>query len=107
MPTRRRSSIVRLRACARVIAACWESTSEICAPMVIEGLSEVIGSWNTIEIPLPRICDSSASEALSRSMPRKHCLAALYATGRGWDETQQGLYRHALPAARFADNGKH
>ena len=39
----------------------------ICAPIVIDGFSAVIGSWKIIEISLPRMRDSAASVAERRS----------------------------------------
>ena len=52
------------------IALCWCSTSRICLPICIDGLSEVIGSWKIIEIPSPRILASAATSALTMSVPR-------------------------------------
>src|SRR3546814_6871237 len=37
--------------------------------MVITGLSDVIGSWNTIAMSLPRTCRISSSLSFSRSLP--------------------------------------
>ena len=47
------------------------SGSATCAPVVITGLSEVIGSWKIIEISAPRTRCISRSGRASRSRPRK------------------------------------
>ena len=44
--------------------------SVIWSPTVNTGFSEVMGSWNTMEISLPRIRRISSSFSLSRSCPR-------------------------------------
>ena len=75
--------------------------------MVIDGLSAVIGSWKTIEMLLPRIRDSSASEAESRLMPRNNACTALDAAGWRRNQSQERLHRDALAATGFADNRQH
>ncbi len=44
--------------------------SPICRSIVCSGLSEVIGSWNTMVTAAPRMARSSASVILSTSRPR-------------------------------------
>ena len=44
--------------------------SPTCRAIVCSGLSEVIGSWNTMVTALPRISRSSASVIFSTSRPR-------------------------------------
>ncbi len=70
MPTSFSNSTTR----RRVEAArppCRAMISPICFSMVWSGLSEVIGSWNTMVTPAPRIARSSASLILSTSRPLK------------------------------------
>ena len=64
MPTRRSISSARARPCAREAPRCRRGPSAICSPMRSAGLSEVMGSWNTIAIRSPR-----RSEAPSMSRP--------------------------------------
>jgi hypothetical protein len=45
------------------------STSAICRSIVCSGLSEVIGSWNTMVMSLPRTSRISSSGMASRSRP--------------------------------------
>ena len=45
--------------------------SPTCFSIVCRGLSEVIGSWNTIVIPAPRMPRSAASLIFSTSSPLK------------------------------------
>ena len=51
------------------MSRCRINASAICLPMVITGLSEVIGSWKIIEMSLPRTRRISSSLILSRSRP--------------------------------------
>ena len=51
------------------MSRCRISASAICLPMVITGLSDVIGSWKIIEISLPRTLRISSSLIFSRSRP--------------------------------------
>ena len=69
MRTRSSISIERLSACRLSISRCRISASDICRPMVMTGLSDVIGSWKIIEISLPRTSRISSSLILSRSRP--------------------------------------
>ena len=48
---------------------CSAMISPTCRSMVCSGLSEVIGSWNTIVTPAPRISRSSASVMVRTSRP--------------------------------------
>ena len=55
MPTRAISSTTRVCSSGFEISGLWTRTaSAICAPMVMVGSREVIGSWNTMENSLPR-----------------------------------------------------
>ena len=67
--TRSRSSIARDRASRR--DKCWwrRSTSPICLPTVKTGFSEVMGSWNTMEMSRPRISRSCRGLSVSSSRP--------------------------------------
>ena len=74
MPTMPSSSTARSLACAGVSLR-WNSiVSHSCSPIVSTGLSEVIGSWNTIAICPPRTACSFSSLIASRSSPRKRML---------------------------------
>ena len=68
-PTRRRSSSTRARAAARFIALCTMRASATCFSIVWSGFSEVMGSWNTIAMRLPRMVSRMRSGARSSSMP--------------------------------------
>ena len=58
----------RSRACASNLV--WmRSTSSICSPTRITGLSAVIGSWKIIDMRVQRSSRSRSSEACSRSSP--------------------------------------
>ncbi len=54
--------------------------SEICRPTRITGLREVIGFWNTIAMPSPRILASSRSDRPNSSMPSRTTLPVTVAT---------------------------
>ena len=55
---------------ARRPSPSWRRTaSAICSPIVKTGFSEVIGSWKTIEISLPRIFRIWAGGSVTRSRP--------------------------------------
>ena len=79
------------------------TVSAICLPMVIVGLSEVIGSWKTIPISLPRTLRISASLSSTRSRPSKTDLAAgdVPAAGEQAHDRHRG---HRLAAAGLADD---
>ena len=67
--TRRRTSRARSRACCRLTSR-WSSTpSAICRPMVMVGLSEVIGSWGMRATSSPRTWRISFSSRPARSRP--------------------------------------
>ena len=51
--------------------------STIWVPMLSTGLSEVMGSWNTMEIRSPRMARISAFDARSRSLPSKRTSPAV------------------------------
>ena len=69
MRTRSSISMARLKAALRSMSRCRISASAICLPMVITGLSDVIGSWKIIEISLPRTRRISSSLIWRRSRP--------------------------------------
>ena len=50
---------------------CSAMISPICRSIVCSGLSEVIGSWNTMVTPAPRISRNSPSDIFKTSRPRK------------------------------------
>ncbi len=49
--------------------SCRRMASAICSPIVKTGFSEVIGSWKTIEISLPRTFRIWAGGKVTRSRP--------------------------------------
>ena len=51
--------------------SCRRTTSAICSPTRMMGLSAVIGSWKIMEISLPRIFCISSSRRVSRFLPSK------------------------------------
>ena len=57
------------------------STSSICSPQVITGLSAVIGSWKIIDMRVQRSWRRRSSLARSRSSPSSSTLPA---TGLSW-----------------------
>jgi len=67
MPTSVSSSTTRSPSCRRLRARCNCSTSAIWSPTVNTGFSEVIGSWNTTEMSLPRTRRRCSIGAVSRS----------------------------------------
>ena len=58
-----------VQACARLTFSCNSMASAIWLPMVSTGLSDVIGSWNTIAMSLPRTARIASSSSASKSMP--------------------------------------
>src|ERR1700730_15504931 len=66
MPTWLNTSSVRARAAAPVSPRCSNEISPICFSIVCSGLSDVIGSWNTIVMSSPRTRRISRSESGSR-----------------------------------------
>ena len=63
--------IVRLLPSVRDSPSCSMIVSVIWRPIVNTGLSDVIGSWNTIEMSLPRMARIARSERVSRFLPSK------------------------------------
>jgi hypothetical protein len=60
-----------MRALVAAARPWWSAMiSPICRAMVCSGLSEVIGSWNTIVTAAPRISRSSPADILRTSLPR-------------------------------------
>ncbi|MGY4353757.1 hypothetical protein ACVW0J_000250 [Bradyrhizobium sp. i1.7.7] len=74
MPTCVSSSSVRLRASALLVGLWSWMISPICASIVCNGLSEVIGSWKMMEISLPRISRICCSDWSISSRPLKRML---------------------------------
>jgi hypothetical protein len=68
-------------AARRPSPSCSRSTSAICSPTVYTGLSEVIGSWNTIAISLPRIARIASCGSGTRSRPRQRISPATMRAG--------------------------
>src|SRR5579883_58654 len=81
--TARKSSSARWRRSARGRLRCVATTSSICRPIVISGLSAAIGSWKIMAISPPRICRSRAALAASRFSPLKRMRPALTRSRRG------------------------
>ena len=94
----------RLRRRARQ-AELERSDSTSWSPMVITGLSEVIGSWNTMAISRPRTARMSRSLRPPRSRPSK-CTVPAVTSRRIGQEPHQRQRRHALAAAEFADDAQ-
>ena len=61
--------MVRARAARGVRPWCSSSVSLICFSTLCSGLSEVIGSWKTIETPPPRTSRSTPAGAPIMSRP--------------------------------------
>ena len=102
MPTISSSSMARARDSDSSSPMCRRMTSTIWLPMVRTGFSEVIGSWKTIAMRLPRMCRISALEILSRVASLEEDLAVDDAPRRVGDQAQDGERRHGLAAARLA-----
>ena len=105
MPTSRRSSSARSRACASLIFRWMNSGSMICSPIDRTGLSEVIGSWKIIEMSRPRISRISSSESSSRSRPSNRMRPGRHLAGGLGQEPHDGERGHRLAAAGLADDG--
>jgi hypothetical protein len=69
-------------------------------------LSEVIGSWKIIEISLPRILRICGVGLGQEVLAHEADLAADDLAGRARDQAQDRERRHALAAARFADDAE-
>ena len=65
------SSAARLFAAELSILRCSSSASVSWRPIVSTGFSDVIGSWKTIAMRLPRMWRISSSSILRRSSPSK------------------------------------
>ena len=68
MPVSAKSSTALAHACFLSKPRCRVSTSAICAPTRITGLSAVIGSWNTMPISRPRSFCRARSDWVSKSL---------------------------------------
>ena len=92
-------------ALARVEAArppCKAMISPICRSMVWSGLSEVIGSWNTIVMPAPRISRNSASRHFQHVAALEEDLPAGMARGGVGQQPHDRLRGDRLARAGFA-----
>ena len=69
--TSSRYSIAFLFASRQPARPCATSTSAICSPMVVTGLSAESGSWKIMEMPPPRTLRMYDSGLPSNSSPRK------------------------------------
>ena len=69
MPTNSSSLTLSASAVALSALRCSSIDSEICRPTVNTGLREVVGSWNTMAMRLPRMSRIRASSTFSRSSP--------------------------------------
>ena len=82
MPTRRSISIGRAaRGAPRSVLVEHGASRAIWRPMVISGLSEVIGSWKIIAISRPRMRRMAAASSVSRSTPPSFTLPATMRPG--------------------------
>jgi hypothetical protein len=75
------TSIARWRAASFDLSECAWIASTICRPMLCTGLSEVIGSWNTIAMRPPRSNRRSLADRPSMSRPSKTSESALTRPG--------------------------
>ncbi len=69
MPTRPSTSTARASAVCRSAPRCSRTVSAIWSPIVIVGFSEVIGSWKTMPISLPRIWRIPSSSSVEITLP--------------------------------------
>ena len=69
MPTSSSIASAALAAAPRPCRRCVTSASMICAPTVISGLSEAVGSWKIIDMTSPRIAARPASSSGAMSRP--------------------------------------
>ena len=81
------------------------STSAIWAPTVNSGLSDVIGSWKTIAISLPRTRASVASASRTSDWPFQRTSPPVMLPGQ-LDQAEQGLGRDALARPALADQAE-
>ena len=81
------------------------STSTIWLPTVNSGLSDVIGSWKTIAISLPRTRRKRRVGVVDQRLALPAHVAARDPPGQ-FDEPQQCLRRHALARAALADEAE-
>ena len=92
------------RACLRAHALVRRRPSAICRPTVSTGLSEVIGSWNTMPTPRPRSgrepLGAGAEQLLaaSRRSPGRPC------AGGGGSRPSSASTADALAAAGLPDD---
>jgi hypothetical protein len=86
---------IRSRRAAGGSRVCVASTSSICRPQHITGLSAVIGSWKIIAIRAPRRVRSRAAPARSRSSPSSEIRPA--------DATSSPLGRRPMTACAVTD----
>ena len=102
-------SIATDRACASscVHRSCARITSVTCMPIVNTGFSDVIGSWKTMLMSLPRIARISSHESFSRSRPLKQNLAGDDPARRIGNEAQDAQRGDALARAGLADEAEH
>ena len=107
MPTSVRISTARRCASCLLTFSCAWITSVTCIPIVKTGLSEVIGSWNTMLMSLPRICADLVPRQLQQVAPVVEDLAGDDAAGRIGNEAQDAERGDALAGARFADEAEH
>ena len=77
-----------------------------CSPMVNTGLSEVIGSWNTMAMPGPRMRCMRASESSVSDLAGEADLAGRDAGWRLRQQAHDGERGDALAAAGFADDAE-
>ena len=80
-------------------------TSAICLPMVMTGLSDVIGSWKIMEMSLPRRRSIASSLSARRSTPPSSTLPR-QSGRRVRHEPHQRERGDGLAAAGFADDGQ-
>ena len=80
--TSRTMSRIFARRSAAESLVCCTSTSSICRPQVMTGLSAVIGSWNTIDMRVARSSRSRSGRAFATSSPSSRMLPPV--TGSAW-----------------------
>ena len=103
VPTCVRSSMMRVRAASPVTPPCSSRISPICRSIVCSGLSDVIGSWNTIVMSLPRTLRISDSGRAEQFLALESDAAGRVAGGRVGQQLHHRQRGDRFSRAGFAD----
>ncbi len=106
MPTSCSISMVRASATLREAVSCSSRASSIWRPMVMTGLSEVIGSWKIMEISLPRISRMAAASRPTRSTPSSRTEPSTMRPGGSATSRISDSAVTLLPQPELADDGQ-